>query len=270
MEKWLENRYAHAEALRQRSDKTGSPIDAMEWERYTVQTVRMQSTAEGLRTGLGEVFRIGTGLRVSYKGAEVYLEHLVVGPTGVYLIESPDLDQETWRRDLSRNVAFLRESLGANARFFACLVIPRGPVADLPDGVHQADSLEVAIAAIQKGVGEQMPISVAREVWNLLQALALKQPEAQRSTYWQRWGVLEWAALAIAMVYNIIIMSYGDGFVPLYYLAGIFLFVGPMALVVGLVLLIPSQKWRKGITWAIVGLEIGILLLSLLGMMVGE
>lgn len=174
-EQWLQQRLGQGEALRSEAERSGSSAAFAVWERFARQTARMQAIDEQLRRELPSHFSVLTGERLRYRGRDIYLEHLVFGPTGLYLIEVSEGGDPAWEKDLALNVAFFRESLGTNASVFNCLIVQRAfkdPV--LPVGANLVPSVEVALDVIRdQSHGVILTPTLAREVHHLIQAVRI-------------------------------------------------------------------------------------------------
>lgn len=265
MEAWLQYRHHCAEFLRARAHASGNRAEFDAWERYARQTARMQATAAQLARALGAGFTVANGLRVSHQGREIYLEHLVVGPTGIYLIETAEGDDAQWRHDLAQNIAFFQQALGTQVAYFTCLVVSRAAgLGSLPPGAHLVDSSDIAIDVIRdQRSGLLMPPALAQELWHLLQAVAIREqgqvspPPAARTT-----SRLEWATLALPLVYSIVIglLDSLTGF-----FAALFVFVLPTGLLWPLIRLIRRESLRRGLMITLLVLALLLFLLLLIG-----
>lgn len=176
--KWLQQRHEYGAVLQMHAEARASKAVAAMWDRYVRQTSRMQVIDEQLRSALPSGFTVMTGERLGYKGHEIYLEHLVIGSTGLFLVEVREGDDESWQQDLARNIAFCRESLGANAGFFNCLVIERTlsePV--MPAGATLVPSVEVALDIIRtERFGVELTPVMVEEVRHLVEAVRIATP----------------------------------------------------------------------------------------------
>lgn len=171
-EHWMAHRQAVAAALQGRARATGSVVDSRVWEEYVRKTSAMTATAHALQQTLPPQFQVAHGLRVIYQGKEIYLEHVVTGPTGIYLMETQSEGDEAWRKDLGQNMAFFRGLLGVSAHFFAALVVMREPLREpLPPGAHAVESVEVAVAVMTQEGGIPVSPVMIDQVWANLQAL---------------------------------------------------------------------------------------------------
>lgn len=179
-ERWLQERFEQGEALRVHAERTQNQSASAVWERFVRQTARMQAIDEQLRRELPSSYMVMTGERLRYRGQEIYLEHLVIGPTGLFLMEVAEGKDPAWQKDLELNVAFFRESLGTNASFFTCLVIQRtfdDPT--LPMGANLVPSVEVALDVIRdRSMGLELTPALGNEMRNLVQAVRMTAPPA--------------------------------------------------------------------------------------------
>jgi hypothetical protein len=181
-EHWMAHRQAVAAALQGRARATGSVVDSQVWEQYVLKTSAMTATAHALQQALPPVFRVAHGLRVIYQGREIYLEHVVTGPTGIYLLETQSEGDTAWRKDLEQNMAFFRGLLGVSAHFFAALVVMREPLREpLPPGAHAVESVEVAVAVMTQEGGIPVSPVMIDQVWAHLQALEPAQTQAVKA-----------------------------------------------------------------------------------------
>lgn len=243
----------------------------MTWERFARQTARMQVTAEQLRRELPQTFALVSGARVFFQGREVYLEHLVVGPTGIYLIESVE-DNPLWRDDLARSIAFFIQSLGSESGRFSCLVVARelGGTDRLPPGAHLVDSLEAAIMVMRDThVGDPLPPAVAQEFWHVLKAMTVRGPLPAVAAEPRRFTWREWVTIGCALGIDLLMLAepefgYGE------FLIGLFIFVGPAAGFAALTLLFPQGTPRKVASWILMIFSVIFFLLMLIGSTVAE
>lgn len=247
MESWLNERRRYAEALQQRAQRTGGQAEIAAYERFLRQTARMQATANQLAGALPSPFAMVHGLRLQHQGVEIYLEHLVVGPTGIFLIETMEGDDPTWLTDLGRNIAFFRQALGAHASFFTCLVITRtAQLLELPEGAHVVESLETAVHVVQdQRFGVQFSPALAQEVWHLIEALRARgpiRPHRQRLT--DRVGRREWVLIGATLAMNLVLtLIDGDGLLS--WFVGMVMLVVPVLLALWAILRLHRESWRK-------------------------
>lgn len=270
MEKWLQERQAREQVLYSRAQRSRSQQDIVEWERFARQTARMRVTAEQLRSALPQEYAVQSGIRVLFQGREVYLEHLVVGPSGIYLVESIE-DNPQWRDDLARSLEFFRQNLGSNLRYFTCLVVARDVAgADrLPTGANLLESLDAAVSVIRDTpVTDPLPPAVAQEMWHLLQALAHRAPmqaqaapPAPRRFTWR-----EWVTISCALGADALLLTEPD-FGPGAFFVGLFVLVGPAAGLAGLTLLLPAGVLRSLASWLLMFGAVFFFLAILLGVM---
>jgi hypothetical protein len=272
---WQDRRNRQASLLKARSQRTGAEGDYLVWERYTRKTVQMETVAAALNTGLdGRWYRAAHGLSVRHRGRTSYLEHVVTGPAGIYLLETLDPSSFDWQKDLVQNIELFRSILGPNAHRFVCLVIQREPMrGQLPPGAHLVDSVDVALQVITAS-GEPMEPLVADEVWRTLYALDAGQSEApERPSIFRRAGWLGLTNVIIAGVVCAIMSAaiYEPG--PLWkqfigILVAIFMLVVPVALLTWLVQYIPWDWLRKSLMWVIFALEVLLLIIATVGYLV--
>lgn len=179
-ENWLQERLAHGEVLRAYARGRWSKMATAIWDRYARKTARMQAVDEQLRRGLPSSYRVMSGERLLFRGVEMELEHLVIGPAGILLIEVAEGPDAAWQQDLERNIAFFRESLGVHAGLVQSLVVQRGVVdLPLPTGAHFVPDVEVAMAVIREQEGEGgLTGTLANEVVHLVRGMRVRKPQA--------------------------------------------------------------------------------------------
>jgi len=137
-------------------------------EQYVRKTSAMENVEASLRRHLPADCQASHGLSVPYRGHEIYLEHVVTGPAGLFLIETLE-DGNPWRKDLALNIAFLAGALGPYAHLLKTLVIAAQPVRDpLPPGVLTTASIDEAVGLITRREGEQLTPALARHLWSRL------------------------------------------------------------------------------------------------------
>jgi len=254
VERWQQERERYAQSLRARAEQTGGSLENAEWERYVRQTARMISTAEQLRAALPAQYALANGLRLRHQREEIYLEHLVVGPTGIYLIEFMEGNDEEWVRDQERAIAFFRTILGSHASLFQCFVIPRTTdPGRLPAGSLLVESLEAAFMVIQdERGGLTLSPAVAQEVWHIIQASAVTTPvQPPKVPFRRRMGRPQWTLLLTSFVMANTVFYYMDDLSVLSWVTGMILLVIPTAVVLGLILLLPWERARKIATYSL-------------------
>ncbi|MFZ5824626.1 MAG: nuclease-related domain-containing protein [Bacillota bacterium] len=249
MERWLQERRAYAEALRQRVQNAGSPTEAASLDRFLRQTARMQATADQLERNLPSAFGKAHGLRLHHSGQDIYLEHLVVGPTGIFLIETFEGDDPAWLTDLARNITYFRQILGRHASFFTCLVVSRSAsIVELPEGVRLVDSVEMALDQVL-GERQGTPVApeLAREVWYAIQVAGSLTPmRPWREGYWERVGRAEQVFVAMLLVTSLVLAAVDkESGVILSFVVAVVLLILPGLVALGLILLIPDKTGRK-------------------------
>lgn len=271
----MAHRQAVAAALQGRARATGSVVDSQAWEQYVRKTSAMTATAHALQQSLPPQFRVANGLRVIYQGKEIYLEHVVTGPTGIYLLETQSEGDLAWRKDLDQNIAFFRGLLGVSAHFFAALIVMREPLREqLPPGAHAVESVEVAVAVMTQEGGIPVSPVMIDQVWANLQALepaqAAQPPRAAAPADPTPHGTilvpppplsdktvprLIWATVIMAVLANLSCsVALGDEDRTLMFVVGLFLVVGPAAGIAALIRLLPWPGARKGglIAWLVI------------------
>lgn len=272
VEKWLRERQAQEQALYSRAQRTRSQQDIAAWERFARQTARMRVTADQLRGALPPEYAVQSGIRVLFQGREIYLEHLVAGPSGIYLVESVE-DNPQWRDDLARSLAFFNQNLGSNIRYFSCLVVARDLAGTdrLPQGVHLMESLEAALYVIREApVTDPMPPSVAQELWHIIRALSPRVPvqaPVRAASRDRRFTWREWVTIACAAAANLLLMTQ-PGMSLGHFIIGLFVIVGPAAGLAGLTLLLPAGEPRTIASWVLMVLAVLFLLLMVPGLFV--
>jgi len=274
VEKWLQDRQVHEQVLYTRAQRTRSPQDIAEWERFARQTARMRVTAEQLRGALPEEYSVQSGIRVLFQGREIYLEHLVVGPSGIYLVESAE-DNAQWRDDLARNLAFFSQNLGSSVRYYTCLVIARevSGTDRLPPGAHLVESVEAAVYVIRDTpVTDPMPPSVAQELWHIIGSLSPRAPmqapappPSRPVSGGRRFTWREWVTVGCALGVNFLILAEPDMDLG-HFVVGLFVLVGPAAGLAGLTLLLPAGAPRAVASWTLMLLSVMFLLLMMIGL----
>lgn len=270
MNRWLEDRQAHAHQLHQRAERTRSREDILAWERFARQTARMQVTAQHLRSALPQNFAVVNGVRAVFQGREIYLEHVVVGPTGIYLIESVE-DNPLWREDLARSIAFFIQTLGSESGRFSCLVIARelGGIDHLPPGAHLVDSTDAAIMVIRDThVGDPLPPAVAQEFWHVLRALSAHGP-IRAAAEPRRFTWREWVTIGCAFGVSLLLLTEPE-LGPTAFVGGLFIIVAPAAGLAALTLLFPAGAPRKVASWVLMVLSLMFFLLMTIGALAPE
>lgn len=182
-EKWLAQRQTAAAALETRARSSGMIADRRLMEQYVRKTDAMATVEAALRRLLPADCRAEHGLTVPYRGHEIYLEHVVTGPGGIFLIETLE-DGNPWRKILGLDIAFLTDALGPYAHLLRTLVLAAEPVSDpLPAGALAVPSVEEAVALIaRRSDGEPLSPALARHVWTrLTPVLAPPGPRAAAS-----------------------------------------------------------------------------------------
>ncbi len=258
--------------LKARSQRTGAEGDYLVWERYTRKTVQMETVAAALNTGLdGRWYRAAHGLSVRHRGRTIYLEHVVTGPAGVYLLETLDPSSFDWQKDLAQNIEFFRSILGPNAHRFVCLVIQRELMRGaLPPGAHLVDSVDVALQVITAS-GEPLDPLVADEVWRTLYALDAGAPEApERPSIFRRAGRLGLTNVIISAVLSAILVAATFVQESLFeliigILVSIFMLVVPAVLLTWLFQYIPWDWLRKTLMWMMFVIELLLLIIFTAG-----
>lgn len=194
-ERWLQHRHAYGEVLRVHARATDSKEVHAMWERYGRQTARMRATDEQLRRELPSDFTVMTGERLRYKGQEIYLEHLVIGPTGLFLLETFEGLDESWQKGLALNLSFCRKSLGTNTALLNGLVIQRGAVLPvLPAGVNLVPGVEVALHVIRdQRAGMELNPALANEIRRVVEAVRISTPPGPPRLSWKQ--RLQWREL---------------------------------------------------------------------------
>lgn len=264
---WLSERQAVAHMLQERAQSTGSAQDARTWEGYVRRTAQMQAVSGRLETAFrtaGSPYRLRHGVTIMTAGRTAYLEHIVAGPGGIFLIEHLDQEDPAWVRDLAQNIAFFRQAAPAS---FACLVIQREPLRiHLPEGANVVDSVDIAIDVIRQDAELETPAMVD-EIWHMLDALAV-MPSAQPkpTSWWQRIGRLGKAILAAAAVPAFIMAVEIPGVPALFSLImGMILFLLPALGVIWLISRVQRESSRRTLMWVVLIAAILFDLLLLLG-----
>lgn len=263
-EPWLVERDQYAAFLLAQSQKSGNAADSMAWERYTLHTATMQTVAAAIRDGLPAEYRVAHGRRISYQGRPIYLEHLVTGPTGIYLIESVDPRDPQWLEDLNANLAFFRGVLGSAAPHFTCLVIQQQPLQEkLPAGANAVDSVETALSVIQQpGMGVAMPPFAPELVWQAVDRLAVSSvPMIERRK--ARVGKLGLIIVLASLVLNsaCTVSIFGLDIGP--WVLGLFMVVLPVWLMVWALQFVRRDRLRKGLMYTLLGF-IGLMTLIMI------
>lgn len=249
LEAWLQYRHHCAEFLRTRAQTSGSKSEFMAWEKYVRQTARMQAAAGHLAAALGPTYAVANGLRLNHMGSEIYLEHLVVGPTGIFLLETTEGDNEAWRQDLIRNMDFFQRALGTQSFYFTCLVTCRTiGTSPLPPGAHLVDSLDVAIDVIRdQRSGMTLPLALAQEIWHLIRGVEVSEAPLTRPMPQlpQRRSKWEPIALGLTVLYTLIAATVDGEFAPSI-VAGLVMFTLPTFVGLWLIRRIARESSRTG------------------------
>lgn len=263
---WISERQAQAQVLQERARSTGSSRDARAWEQYARRTAQMQAVSGKLETAFRRAdspYRLIHGKTIQTGGHKAYLEHLVAGPGGIYLIENLDQEDPDWVRDLERNIAFFRQVASAS---FACLVITREPLRiRLPDGAHVVDSVEIAIEVIRRDAELETP-AVVDEVWHMLDALAVAEPvQPTPVSGWRRLRWQECAFLGAAYFPSLLLAIEMPDPVLFSLFMGLIVFLLPASGVLWLIARIKQEPARQKVLWTVLIVTVVFDLLLFLG-----
>ncbi|HEY8346498.1 MAG TPA: hypothetical protein VIL07_04390 [Symbiobacteriaceae bacterium] len=224
---------------------------------------RAAATAEELQKRLPDSFAVVSGVRVWYRGRPLFLEHVVTGPTGIFLAATVE-GNPRWREDLTRAAAFFTENLGPYSQRFTVLAITGEAMktAPLPCIRPVESALAAAAVMVEEGTGDVLSPEALREIRERIEMWQVQGPKGPGAGQGFTWR--EWVSLGSVVVLTTVMVADAQHITVRDWLPILLVLALPLAAVLWLVNRIPSGRLRAVLSYTIMMLVVGVtLLLSL-------